>query len=108
MRQEAEAHPSCIDRRTPEELEDGVPRVIVRVIKLEESHVLLRAYVWASEPITARLMQFDLLRSFKLRFDREGIIIPYPQRTISFKGVVPQGVLINGGREPSPMPHHQA
>ena len=86
MREEAEAHPSCIDRRTPEELEEGVPRVVVRVIKLEESHVLLRAYVWAAEPITARLMQFDLFRSMKLRFDREGIVIPYPQRTISFKG----------------------
>ena len=86
MREEAEAHPSCIDRRTPEELEEGVPRVVVRVIKLEESHMLLRAYVWAEEPITARVMQFDLFRSMKLRFDREGIVIPYPQRTISFKG----------------------
>ena len=90
MQQEAESHPDCIDRRTPEELERGEPRVMVRVIKLEESFVLLRAYVWAAEPVVARLMQFDLFRSIKLRFDREGIIIPYPQRTITFKGEIPE------------------
>ncbi len=90
MRQEAEMHPDCIDRRTPEELERGDHKVMVRVIKLEESYILLRAYAWAAEPVVARLMQFDLLRSIKLRFDREGIVIPYPQRTISFKGEVPE------------------
>lgn len=90
MRQEAEMHPDCIDRRTPEELERGDHKVMVRVIKLEESFILLRAYAWAAEPVIARLMQFDLLRSIKLRFDREGIVIPYPQRTISFKGDVPE------------------
>ena len=100
MRQESEAHPSCIDRRTMEELESGVPRVMVRVVKLEESHVLLRAYVWAEEPVTARLMQFDLFRSIKLRFDRESIVIPYPQRTISFKGPIPEGANWDPSRRP--------
>ena len=106
MQQESEAHPSCMDRRTPEELEQGVPRVVVRVIKLEESHILLRAYVWAAEPVTARVMQFDLLRSIKLRFDREGIIIPYPQRTITFKGDIPEQ--LRGGLSASrPAQHRQ-
>ena len=93
MQQEAEAHPSCIDRRTADELESGIPRVVVRLVTIGDSSLTLRAYVWAAEPIAARLMQFDLFRLIKLRFDREGINIPYPQRTISFKGPVPAELL---------------
>lgn len=97
VRQESEAHPSCIDRRTMEELEANVPRVMVRVVDLAETGVKLRAYVWAAEPVAARFMMFDLLRTIKLRFDREGIEIPYPQRTIQFKGKVPKAAIMEHG-----------
>ncbi len=85
MQQEAENHPTCMDRRTEEELERGEPKVTVILVKINESSLLLRAYVWAADPISARMMHYALNRSLKLRFDREGIVIPYPQRTISFK-----------------------
>ena len=88
LREEAELHPHCIDRRTPEELEAGEPRVAVRVVQLADSSVLLRAYAWAKDPMMARQMHFDLNRSIKLRFDREGIVIPYPQRTVHLSGPV--------------------
>jgi small conductance mechanosensitive channel len=88
LREEAELHPHCIDRRTPEELEAGEPRVAVRVVQLADSSVLLRAYAWAKDPVIARQMHFDLNRSVKLRFDREGIVIPYPQRTVHLSGPV--------------------
>jgi small conductance mechanosensitive channel len=101
MQQEAEAHPSCIDRRTPDELERGDPRVMVRLVSIGESSLTLRAYVWAVDPVTARLMQFDLFRSLKLRFDREGIVIPYPQRTISFKGPMPEELFQGSGKTAS-------
>lgn len=93
VRQVSEAHPSCIDRRTPDELERGETRVAVRVVNLGDSSITLRAYVWAEDPIIARVMQYDLFRSIKLQFDREGIIIPYPQRTITFKGTMPQEIM---------------
>lgn len=86
LRQECEAHASCIDRRTPEELETGQPRVLVRVVLLGDSAVTLRAYVWAVDYTAARMMRYELYRSIKLRFDREGIVIPYPQRTITVRG----------------------
>lgn len=86
MQEEAEAHPLCIDRRTAEELEQGVPKVTVRLVRFTEWGMLLRAYVWASDPVQARVMNFELNRILKLRFDREGIEITYPHRTITFKG----------------------
>lgn len=85
VRTECEAHPDCLDKRTPEELRKGMPKVMVRVVALGDTGLRLRAYVWASDPVTARMMHFDLNRSIKLLFDREGIEIPYPHRTIIIK-----------------------
>jgi len=89
IQQECEVHPTCIDRRTANELEQGEPKVVVRLVKIDDSCLVLRAYVWALDPIAARVMHYDLNRTLKLRFDREGIEIPYPQRTITFRGAPP-------------------
>ncbi len=91
MRQECEAHPNSMDRRTREELDRGVPRVQVQLVNIGDSALLLRAYVWAPDYSAARMMKYDLLRSLKLRFDREGITMPYPQRTIHIKHEHEQG-----------------
>lgn len=85
LEQECEAHPACMDRRTATELEQGVQRVQVRVVQLGESSIALRAYVWVAEVSAARMMLYDLHRSLKLRFDREGIVIPYPQRVVTIR-----------------------
>ncbi|MBL7983332.1 MAG: mechanosensitive ion channel family protein [Flavobacteriales bacterium] len=84
------AHPDCMDKRTPEEAKRGQHKVIVRVIRLDESAVVLRAYAWAKEPAVARMMHYDLNRTIKLLFDQEGIIIPYPQRTVHMKATPAQ------------------
>lgn len=88
MRAECESHPQCIDKRTKEESRAGMPKVQVRLIRIEDSSLLLRAYVWARDPVTARQMHYELNRAVKLRFDREGVEIPYPQRTVHIKGPV--------------------
>ncbi len=82
MQAECEAHADSLDKRTPEDIKRGAPKVLVRLIRIEDSALLLRAYVWAKDPVTSRQMHYDLNRSIKLRFDREGIVIPYPQRTV--------------------------
>ncbi len=89
LQEECATHPDCIDKRTPEEVKRGQHKVLVRAIRLDESAVVLRAYAWAREPVSARMMHYDLNRSIKLRFDREGIVIPYPQRTIHLRGQAP-------------------
>lgn len=85
IQEESAAHPDFRDRRTAEEVEKGLPPIPVRVIDLGENGVTLRAGVWADDAGTARLMQFDLLKNIKQRFDREGIAIPYPHRVILHK-----------------------
>jgi small-conductance mechanosensitive channel len=85
MAEECEQHPDCVDRRTASELGQGVPKVPVRLVRIDDSSLVLRAAAWAKDPITSRGMRYDLNRLIKLRFDREGIELPYPHRTITYK-----------------------
>ena len=90
IQEEAVAHPSSLDVRTPEEMEKGIPQVIVRVIGFGDSAVLLKAYVWAENQIIAFEMHCDLNKAIKKRFDAEGIEIPFPYRTLVFKNDIPK------------------
>lgn len=85
MREEAMKHPNCIDNRSPEQKEAGDPAVVVRVMGFGESSVNLRAYVWAASSMNAFVMRTDLYKSIKESFDRKGIEIPFPYRTIVMK-----------------------
>ncbi len=89
IQEEAVAHSSSLDVRTPEEIEGGVPQVIVRVLGFGDSAVLLKAYVWAENQIAAFEMHCDLNKAIKKRFDAEGIEIPFPYRTLVFKNDIP-------------------
>jgi small-conductance mechanosensitive channel len=83
IQEEALNHPLCKDNRTEEEKKKGDAQVVVRLINLSESAQQLRAYVWASDPNSGFILKCDLLKSIKLRFDKEGIEIPY--RTVYLK-----------------------
>jgi len=80
-----ERHPNCIDNRSPEEVADGVPKVIVRVLGFGESSVNLRAYAWASDTGAGFVMKCDVFEQLKKEFAAQGIEIPYPHRTIIHK-----------------------
>lgn len=80
--EEAINHPMCIDVRTDEDKSNDVPQVPVRVIAWADSSVQLKAWIWAKDPADAFQMSCDLWESIKKRFDKEGISIPYPHRTI--------------------------
>lgn len=83
--EEAEKHPLFLDNRSVEEKKDGWPKVKCRVVDFLDSGVRLRADVWAANPGEAFELRCDLNKSVKERFDREGIEIPYPYRTIVYK-----------------------
>lgn len=85
IQREAMNHPLRIDPRSPEEIEAGDPMVPVRVLGFGDSSLNLRAWVWADHPASAFRMGCDLNKSIKEAFDREGIEIPFPYRTIVFK-----------------------
>ncbi|MBU0471361.1 MAG: mechanosensitive ion channel family protein [Nanoarchaeota archaeon] len=85
MQQEALKHPDFLDNRSKEDVSNGVPPVTVRVLGFGDSSVNLRAWVWAKNSGAAFRLGTDLNKSIKERFDKEGIEIPFPYRTIVFK-----------------------
>jgi small-conductance mechanosensitive channel len=85
IREECEAHPNLIEHRTILEIKNKDPKVLVRVVALNDSAVSLRAWAWATDYPHAFSMKCDLYESIKKRFDIEGIEIPFPHRTLVFK-----------------------
>lgn len=85
MESEVLKHPLHIDPRTPEDIAAGAPEVPVKVLSLGDSSVTLRAWAWAADTIDGFTMQCDLLESIKKRFDKEGVEIPFPHRTLVYK-----------------------
>lgn len=93
------AHKDHIDRRTASELERAEDVLPVRLVRLADSGLVLRAYVWAKDPITARMMHYDINKTIIERFRAEGIEVPYPTRKIIYE---PQGQLRGTLRENIP------
>lgn len=85
IREEAMNNPLHIDNRTNEQKAEGVPEVDVRVVELGEYSINLRAYVWTGNALDSFAMHHALNKSIKERFDREGIEIPFPYRTLVYK-----------------------
>lgn len=72
-----------VDEFTPYvDINDGVS---VRVIECGDFAVKLRAYFVVADKPTGGLMSFDVLETVKKTFDKQGILIPYPQRVITYK-----------------------
>ena len=80
------AHAGTLDVRTEEEKKNGVPAVTVRVQNLGESAIQLRAFVWTPDTSSSFPILSDLRYSVKKEFDRHGIEIPYPYRSVVLKG----------------------
>lgn len=86
IREEAEKHKDYIDNRTDEQKAEGEPAILIRLIGFGDSSVNLRAYIWSENSADGFAMLCDLRKSVKERFDKEGIEIPFPYRTIVYKG----------------------
>ena len=59
--------------------------VTVRLLEYGDFAIRLRAYFWVQDQPTAFTMGTDILESVKKRFDKEGIEIPFPYRTVVYK-----------------------
>jgi small conductance mechanosensitive channel len=82
IKEEILNHPLHIDPRSPKEVEDGEELAPVKVIGLGEYAVNLRGWAWAKNSVDAFELECDLWESIKLKFDEEGIEIPFPSRTL--------------------------
>jgi small-conductance mechanosensitive channel len=99
MEDEVLKHPLHVDPRSPEDLELGLPEVPVRVLSLGDSSVNLRAWVWTVDAADAFIIGCDLYESIKKRFDREGVEIPFPHRTVYVKMEPKAEVAMTQGKE---------
>lgn len=89
MVEEITTHPLRVDIRTEEDIANGVPNAVVRVIEIGDSAILIRGWAWAADQASSFELKCDLLEFIKRRFDKEGIDIPYPHRTILMKQQAP-------------------
>jgi len=96
MAEEIAAHPLHIDHRTEEQVANGDPEALVRVLGLGSSSVNLRGWAWADNLSNGFALQCDLLLSIKRRFDQQQIEIPFPQTTVTFAGSEALAVTLSG------------
>jgi small-conductance mechanosensitive channel len=82
IREEAMAHPLYIDNRKPEDIEENVPSVRIRVLGWLDSGVQVRAMIWTENLADGVELKSNLYKRFLERFREAEIEIPYPHRTI--------------------------
>ena len=85
IQEESMKHPNFIDNRTDKEKHDNVPPVLVRLVDLADFSVQLKAYVWSNSNGESWALQCDVMKSVFERFNKEGIEVPFPYRTIVYK-----------------------
>lgn len=83
-------HPLRLDNRSQEQIDAGDPEVMVRVISLGEYSVNIRAWAWIKDSPDAFVLACDVYESIKKSFDKAGIEIPFPYRTIVHKNISPK------------------
>lgn len=84
MEEEVRKHPDFLDVRSADEKKAGQP-VRVKIVGFGDSSVILRAWAWVHDIDAAYRIFWDLNESIKKRFDREGVEIPFPYRTLVYK-----------------------
>ncbi|MBN1645757.1 mechanosensitive ion channel family protein [Candidatus Woesearchaeota archaeon] len=80
--EEVKKHPEFMRYEHETDLLSKDKDIIVRVTEFADHAIKLRVYFWAKDQPTAMVMGYDILESLKKRFDKEGIEIPFPYRTI--------------------------
>lgn len=85
IQEESMKHPNFIDNRTDMEKQDSVPPVLVRLVALADFSVQLKSYVWSNSNAESWALQCDVMKSVFERFNKEGIEVPFPYRTIVYK-----------------------
>jgi small conductance mechanosensitive channel len=85
IQEECTKHPLFIDPRTEEQKEANEDLVEVRVVRLAEYGVQLRAYVCGGTSPESFVLVTDLYKIIKKRFDAEGIEIPLPYMNVILK-----------------------
>ena len=68
---------------------DGAEEPWIRVVSHSDFTIELRVYVWGPDVNEGWRARFWLLENIKKRFDKEGVEIPFPYRTVVYKKDLP-------------------
>jgi small conductance mechanosensitive channel len=82
MQEECENHPLIIDNRSIASIEQNHPIVKTAVLGLNDFSITIRAWAWTKNFDDSFELRIDVLESIKKRFDKEGVNIPFPTRTV--------------------------
>lgn len=82
---EARNHPNYIDWRAPEDVEEGLPDIELKIMEFTESGITLRAFVWSEDSGKSFNLMSDILYSIKKEFDKNNITIARPVKYITNK-----------------------
>jgi small-conductance mechanosensitive channel len=85
IEEECLKHPLVQDYRSADQVLMDEPVVLIRVIAWEENGVKIRAYCWTHNFDDAWDVQCDLYERMIIRFQQEGIEVPYPHRILISK-----------------------
>ena len=85
IKEEVLAHPYFFDYRTPQQIKDNVPLVTTLLTNFNESGIELKTTIYSKDAGSGNRMLCDLRMSLLKRFNKEGIDIPYPHRTVIIK-----------------------
>ena len=82
LKEAALSHHLCLDNRTDEQKANNEEVVPVKLIKMNDSSITIRAWVWTESADEAFDMACDLNISVLKKFKEQEIKIPYPQLEI--------------------------
>lgn len=85
MQEECENHPLILDNRSALQKKNGNPVVKTAVLAINEFSITIRAWAWARSFDDVFELKIAVLESIKKRFDKEGVEIPYPYRSVVIK-----------------------
>lgn len=85
MQEECENHPLIYDNRSLLAKKNGDPIVKTAVLAINDFSITIRAWAWGKTFEDCFELKISVLESIKKRFDKEGVELPYPSRTIVMK-----------------------
>lgn len=75
-------HPDRIPAPVENGMENHGDAITVRLVKIHDGVITLRAYVWAKDPVLARRLHYDLNLAAYQEFPRQGIAFAMPVRMV--------------------------
>lgn len=82
LAEECATHPLILDNRSKKEVKDGNPMIRTALIKFNDSSITIRAWAWARSYKDSFSLKCDVYESVKKRYDKEGVVLAFPTRTV--------------------------